>query len=129
MGTIHYSRAKRPDTGYIKKIIENSFLCEWAIRIEYACGESETGWRLWDTTFFAIRSGESVINALMECYTQHPNSAIRINAEKFRPQTRVLYTVYNPYYQASVAASTPQATTRQYVRDQQPVPSPPGLRT
>lgn len=99
MGSINYSQAIRPDTAHIKKIIESSLLADWAIRIEYDCGESHaTDWRIWDKTCFAITSAKPVLDALLDCYTRHPKSTIRINAERFCTQTRLLYTVYNPQY-------------------------------
>ena len=99
MGSINYSQAIRPDTAHIKKIIETSLLADWAIRIEYECGESHvTDWRLWGEPCFAITSAKPVLDALLDCYTRHPRSTIRIHAEKFSPETRLLYTVYNPQY-------------------------------
>ena len=99
MGTLHYSQAIKPDTAYLRKVIENSLLRDWVIRVEYH-GE-ETGincWQLWDKTFFAIGSAKDVIQAITNCYKAHPRSTIRLYAEKFRPQTRMLFTVYNPQY-------------------------------
>lgn len=99
MGSVNYSQAIRPDTAYIKKIIENSLLADWAIRIEYHSGGVDTAnWQLWNKAFFAIRSAEAVLESLLDCYTKHPRSSIRIHAEKFRPECRVLYTAYNPAY-------------------------------
>ena len=99
MGSVDYSKAIRPDTAYIKKIIENSLLADWSIRIEHHTGGIDTdGWQLWTKAFFAVRSAEAVLESLLDCYTRHPRSSIRIHAERFRPQCRVLYTVYNPAY-------------------------------
>ena len=130
MGSINYANAIRPDTAYIKKIIENSLLCEWAIRIEYECSESgSTCWQCWDKAFFAIRSAEAVVKALMDCFSKYPYSAIRINAEKFRPQTSVLYTVYNPRYLAAETEIKTQAISRQHQRELEQISSQLGLRT
>ena len=97
MGTINYLQAIKPDTAYIKKIIDNSLLSDWAIRIEYLDHASETAdWQLWDKTFFAIRSASPVIASLDACYEKHSKCTIRIAAEKFRPQSRLLFSVYTP---------------------------------
>lgn len=99
VATLHYSQAIKPDTAYLRKIIENSLLHDWAIRIEYH-GE-ETGincWQVWDNTYFAIKSAKDVVQAISNCYKAQPRCAIRMVAEKFRPQTRLLFTVYNPRY-------------------------------
>lgn len=130
MGSINYSQAIRPDTAYIKKIIENSLLCDWVIRIEYECGESEKNcWQLWDKAFFAIRSAEVVLTALMDCYKKHPDRIIRIHAEKFRPQTYILYTVYNPQYLAAETNIEPRTSTRQYPQEHDQLSLQAELRT
>ena len=115
MGTIHYSQAIKPDTAYLRKVIENSLLGDWAIRIEYH-GE-ETGincWQLWDKTFFAIASAKDVLQAITNCYKTHPRSTIRIFAEKFHPQTRMLLTVYNPQYLPAVTELQPRPTRQPF---------------
>jgi ribulose bisphosphate carboxylase small subunit len=113
VGSINYLRAIRPDTAYLKKIIENSLLSNWAISIEYQIGETDTTiWQLWDKTYFAIRSAEAVLDSLIDCYTKHSRCAIRINAEKYHPQSRILYTVYNPQYLPADTDIKPQTASR-----------------
>jgi ribulose bisphosphate carboxylase small subunit len=100
MGSVSHIQAIRPDTAHIKKIIENSLLFDWIIRIEYADNETEAaGWEQWCNTLFAVRSADSIIAAIKSCYTNKAGCAIRINAEKVRPQTRMLFTVYKPQRQ------------------------------
>jgi ribulose bisphosphate carboxylase small subunit len=118
VGSINHSTAIRPDTTYLKKIIESSLLADWAISIEYQSGESETTcWQIWDKTYFAIRSAKPVLEALLDCYTKHPRGTIRLCAEKFRPQTRLLYTVYNPQYLPADTVSRPQTYPEQSPRE------------
>lgn len=118
MGTINYSQAIKPDTAYIKKIIENSLLSDWAIRIEYLDNDSETAdWQLWDKAFYAIRSASPVMTALVTCYEKNSRCAIRIAAEKFRPQSRLLYTVYTPHILPYEAVVKPQTITRKNPRE------------
>lgn len=115
MGSANYSQAIRPDTAYINKIIENSLLSDWSIRIEHHTGGIDTaGWRLWNKAFFAIRSAEAVLESLLDCYSKHPRSSIRIHAEKFHPQCRVLYTVYNPAFLPSDTDLTAQVATSRF---------------
>ncbi len=115
MGSVNYSQAIRPDTAYIKKIIENSLLSDWNISIEYhPSGIDTAGWQLWNKAFFAIRSAEAVLESLLDCYTKHPRSSIRIHAEKFRPQCRVLYTVYNPVYLPAITDLALQPATSNF---------------
>ena len=97
MGTINYLQAIKPDTAYIRKIINAGLLFDWVIRIEYQEAAAECdGWQLWDQTFFALRSAEPVVESLMTCYTSNAEYTIRIKAEKIRPQTQFLLTVYTP---------------------------------
>ena len=118
MGSINHSQAIRPDTAYLKKIIESSLLADWAICIEYQSDEPETnGWQIWDKAYFALRSAKPVLEALLDCCTKHPKSPIRICAEKFHPQTRLLYTVYNPQYLPTETLSKPQTSTGQSHRE------------
>ena len=114
MGSINYSQAIRPDKAYLKKLIENSLLADWAIRIEYQGGTSNaSSWQIWDKTFFAIRSAEAVLIAILDCYAKHPKSTIRIKAEKFLPQSMMMYTVYNPEYLPAETDLAPHRATRQ----------------
>lgn len=122
MGSINHSQAIRPDTAYLKKIIESSLLADWAIRIEYQSDESETTcWQLWDKACFAIRSAKPVLEALLACCAKHPKSTIRMSAEKFRPQTRLIYTVYNPQYLPAEIESNTQTSPGQSSRERDPV--------
>ena len=96
MGTINRQLACKPDTAYLRKIIENSLLADWEIRIEYAGAQTgTTAWLCWDKVF-AIRSSDTVLQAIQDCYLANPEHVIRLNAQKFRPQTSMLYTVYTP---------------------------------
>lgn len=117
MGSINYSQAIRPDTAYLKKIIESSLLADWAIRIEYQSSHSETSrWQLWGHTYFAVHSASPILDALLACFKKYPENAIRLHAEKFQPHTLLIYTVYNPQYlpakikpiTRNYPASTPQ---------------------
>ena len=115
MGSIHYSQAIKPDTAYLKKIIENSLLRDWAIRIEYHGGETVTsGWQRWDKTFFSIQSAKDVVQAISNCYQAYPRCTIRLHAEKFRPQTRMLFTVYNPQYLPAEIERKPASTNQPF---------------
>jgi ribulose bisphosphate carboxylase small subunit len=118
VGSINHSQALRPDTAYLKKMIESSLLADWAISIEYHGGEFETTcWQAWDKAYFAIRSAKPVLEALLDCYTKHPRSTIRLCAERFNPQTRMLYTVYNPQYLPAETDTPSQTYSTQSPRE------------
>lgn len=120
MGSISYAQAIKPDTAQIRKLVENSLLFDWVIRIEYTNNESDcTTWEQWRDTFFALRSADSVLSLIKHCYTNNPGCVIRINAEKVRPQTRMLFTVYKPYRSTDDALLnavdiTPEAQKKQF---------------
>jgi ribulose bisphosphate carboxylase small subunit len=99
MGAANYLQAIRPDTAKLRKMIENGLLFDWIIRIEHSdLSPDGQDWRQWENAQFAVRSAEPVLAALKRCYEKHPDCVIRINAEKVRPQTSMLYTAYNPRY-------------------------------
>jgi len=113
VGSINHSQAIRPDTAYLRKIIESSLLADWAISIEYQSNEAGiSGWQRWDKAFFAIRSAKPVLEAL-----------IRISAEKFRPHTRMIYTVYNPRYLPAETEAEAHTSTRQSAREHDQTPA------
>lgn len=115
MGSANYLQAIKPDIAKIRKLVENSLLSDWVIRVEYEAGEMETAdWQQWDQAIFATRSAESVLSAISACYSKNPNSTIRINAEKIRPQTRMLYTVYNPGFFTADKATRPEQSSYSY---------------
>jgi ribulose bisphosphate carboxylase small subunit len=116
MGAADYLQAIRPDTAKLRKIIENSLLFDWIIRIEYSDITSDCqDWRQSGNTQFAIRSAEPVLVALKRCHETHPDCVIRINAEKVRPQTNMLYTAYNPRYVTTDHISANHPVTPQKV--------------
>jgi len=124
VGSINHFQAIRPDTAYLKKIIESSLLADWAIRIEYQAGQSDAScWQLWDKTYFAIRCAKPVLETLLDCYTKHPTSTIRICAEKYRPQTRILYTAYNPQHLPAETEANSTTCPGQSPREHDPLPT------
>jgi len=115
MGSISYFRATRPDTGHIRKLIENGLLFDWSITIEYVNNNTESAfWQQWNQSFFALQSAEPVIAALMDCYNKNPDHLIRLNAEKFRPQTRMVHMVYNPVLQSVASEQATRKTVAPY---------------
>lgn len=130
MGSISYLQAIKPDTGKIKKLIENGLLYDWIVRIEYASGESEHAqWHQWNESFFALSSADSVIAALKVCYAKNPHCTIRINAEKVRPRSCMLYTVYDPQFLPAEAIMKPLTSRLQYPGKQDYTSTPSSLIT
>jgi ribulose bisphosphate carboxylase small subunit len=115
MGSLSYAQAIKPDAGKLRKLIETSLKFDWIIRVEYASDNSGVScWQQWDRTFFAIRAADAVLLAVADCYKNNPASTIRIYAEKVRPQTHLLYTVYQPRSLAADAAIKPALSQAPY---------------
>ena len=92
MGSKDTVHATSIDTGEINNLIENGLLFDWAVKIEFLKGKHETtDWKKWDKTFFAMHSAEPFLASLRECYSENPGCTVRLAAEKFHPQTRLLY--------------------------------------
>lgn len=80
----------------VQNFIDQSLLGDWIIRVEYSGrnAQGQTDWLQWGSTFFAITSPNDVMQAIDSCYAYLPEREIRIYAEKVRPQTRMVYSVY-----------------------------------
>lgn len=128
MGSVNYAQAIKPDTAHIKKLIENSLLGDWIIRIEYESREQGSRcWQQWENAFFALRSADDVIAAIRDCYSGNADCAIRINAEKIQPQTRMLNTIYNPHFLQSDSEMETDISSVPYQRKRDQLPVSPGL--
>jgi len=115
MGSLSYAQAIKPDAGKLRKLIESSLQFDWIIRVEYASGNTgSVCWQQWDQAFFAIRTADAVLLAVTDCYKNNPASTIRLSAEKVRPQTHLLYTVYQPRSLAADAAIKPALSKTSY---------------
>ena len=111
MGSADYLQAIKPDMGKLRKLIENSLLADWIIRVEYSgTRASDDGWQQWDKAMFALKSADEVLAALKACYTHKPGCVIRINAEKVRPRTQMYYTAYRPFQSPAVQESEARVT-------------------
>jgi ribulose bisphosphate carboxylase small subunit len=85
-----------PDPDKLRALIESSFTHDWVLRVEHT-EESEPGsgsWRQWGETAFAIREAAPVMDSIAACRDKHPQHNIRLNAEKLKPRTRMLYCVH-----------------------------------
>ena len=81
----------------VESLIGQSLFGDWVLRIEHFGTEQQSNsqWKQWGDAFFAVRETEPVIQALVACHASNPNHSIRIYAEKIRPETRLIYSVYD----------------------------------
>ena len=80
----------------VENFIDQSLLGDWIIRVEYSGNnaQGQPDWLQWGATLFAINSSNDVMQAIDSCYAYFPERDIRIYAEKVRPETRMVYSVY-----------------------------------
>jgi ribulose bisphosphate carboxylase small subunit len=80
-----------------ESLIGQSLFGDWLLRIEHLGTEpqSSSNWKQWGDAFFAVKDTERVMQALVACHASNPNHSIRIYAEKIRPETRLIYSVYD----------------------------------
>ena len=86
----------------VQQVVAQHLCHDWVVRIEHAdqAAVELNSWNQWDKAMFALRNVEPVIDAILSCRVNHPGHAIRLNAEKMRPQTRMIYWVYLPEFDA-----------------------------
>ena len=98
-----------PDLDKLKSLIESSLTHDWVLRVEHteeAIPESGS-WRQWGETLFAIREAVPVMDSIAACLDKHPQHNIRLNAEKLKPRTSMLYCVHRAP-QSMPASMTPE---------------------
>lgn len=77
----------------IDQLVNDSLHSEWAIYIEYARKDVETymNWCRWGKVHYAVKDAKNIIDAIGACYASYPDYLIRLYAEKFRPNTHLIY--------------------------------------
>ncbi|KPJ97133.1 MAG: hypothetical protein AMJ55_00200 [Gammaproteobacteria bacterium SG8_15] len=81
----------------LEKLINQSLHGDWIIRVEHV-GQDETQqsrWQQWEKALFAVKNSAPVMEAIYACRASNPSHSIRMHAEKVRPQTRFIYSVYD----------------------------------
>ena len=85
----------RNELNKIKNLIENSFMHDWAIRIEYADKSQQQGsqWLKWNKTIFAINDSTPVMQDIVECCRNHPDCSMKLICEHYNPYYRFIYCI------------------------------------
>ena len=93
MQRVHPLKIVRSQMDRLGQMINDSLLYDWVIRVEYVNPEMarEESWQQWKAPLFALKSSQAVLDAIAACRTAHPCSPVRLNAEKLRPRTHVVY--------------------------------------
>jgi ribulose bisphosphate carboxylase small subunit len=103
-----------PELAKLRSLIDSGFTHDWLLRIEHAGGSHASGrrWQEWGQPAFAITNAATVVTEVAECHARHPTHAIRLQAEKLNPRTRMLYCVFSaPEYATSTVQTVPPQVT------------------
>lgn len=89
------AKAKTYDFDSIKNVIENGFMHDCAISIEYAVNASpdHTKWIRWQKTLYAIKDSDQVLEEIKACCKNNPDCSMKLVCEHFRPQYRLIYCI------------------------------------
>ena len=85
--------SKKLEVARIKNLIENGFMHDWAIKIEYAIksGQSSAEWVEWEKKFYAIKDSSEVIEEITACCKSNPDCSMKLVCEHFNPEFRLVY--------------------------------------
>lgn len=78
-----------------RRLVSDGMLGDWVVRIEHTdrSARGDSLWRQWEAPLFALRDAEPVIGAINRCRARHPGQAVRLNACRLNPETRLVYWV------------------------------------
>lgn len=93
-----YPASNLPSLGEVSNLVRQGLGPDWVIRIEHLLPDSPPGsrWTAWDKARFAPRDPTSIIDTIHRCHQAYPDHAIRLCAEKLRPETQLVYWIYTP---------------------------------
>ena len=102
-----------PSVAEVKKLVENSLMHDWILRIEHVgpipgktvCAQ----WQQWGDSMFAVTDASSVVDGIVACRASYPGHSIRLNAEKVNPRTQMYYPVFRPEQPGNEARLLPHA--------------------
>lgn len=77
------------------QIIDAQLRDGWVIRIEYTEEVTylNTRWKQWGKPFFKVKVPDEVIDNIFACHINNQICSIRLQAEKFKPASRLYYPV------------------------------------
>ena len=78
----------------VEQLVRRSLRGNWVIRVEYADTTQPADWQTWGKPLFAVRNSAALVDAILACRASHPMRAIRLNAERFHPDTRLIYWIH-----------------------------------
>ena len=87
-----------PDLDEVRTLICGSLCPDWVVRIEHrpSGADADGLWRSWGRPGFARRDPDPLLDDIHACHTTHPKHEIRLCAERWRPESRLLYSIFQP---------------------------------
>jgi len=96
-----------PSVAGVKKLVEDSLMYDWILRIEHigpaAGNTARAQWQQWGDSMFAVTDASSIVDGIVACRARNPKHAIRLSAEKVNPRTQMYYPVFRPEQQGKEA--------------------------
>lgn len=93
-----YPASTLPSLGEVRNLVREGLGPDWIFRIEHLVPDSlpQGQWTAWDKPRFVPREPDPIIDTIQRCHHAHPDHALRLCAEKLRPETQLVYWIYTP---------------------------------
>lgn len=86
-----------PHLEEVSALLRDHLQGDWTVRIEHLNPRDRlrTLWRSWGRSQYVRHGTEALMDNILECHLAHPQHAIRLCAERLRPETRLVYWIYD----------------------------------
>jgi ribulose bisphosphate carboxylase small subunit len=98
----------------VENLVRQSLRGDWIVRIQYGeqLSADDYRWQQWKSPFFALQDANELNEAILACRMNFPHHPIRLYAEKTRPESRFIYTLYTPSEHSVLKQRTEQEPLR-----------------
>ena len=102
----------------VENLVQQSLRGDWIVRIQYGevTDQDVLRWYQWKSPFFALQDAHDLNQEILACRQCFPAHAVRLHAEKVRPETQFIYWLYTP--------PTQQILVKQPSEQPRPQPEP-----
>ncbi|MAT65268.1 MAG: hypothetical protein CMN57_06460 [Gammaproteobacteria bacterium] len=85
-----------PHLEEVSTLLRDHLQGDWIVRIEHRAPAAlpRSLWRTWGRTQYTRQGADRVMDRILDCHAANPEHAIRLCAEKLRPQARLVYWVH-----------------------------------
>lgn len=97
-----------PHLEEVSALLRDHLQGDWIVRIEHLNPRDRlrTLWRTWGRTRYVRQGTEAVMDSILDCHLAHPQHSIRLCAERMRPETRLVYWIYDADPEDEARAAT-----------------------